>query len=52
MLYDRLFTNIVGFIDDIQIMTFEEAIMKDDRLFLFGIFLILLGILLIPLFKF
>jgi hypothetical protein len=48
MLYNRFFDNIVTFFDDIQIMPFNKAIMIDDRFLIFGILLIILSILLIP----
>ena len=45
---DTFISNITGFMEDIQIETFYDAINKDDRLLVFGILIIIFALLLTP----
>ena len=46
--YDDFFTNIIGFIEDIQTLSFIDSINKNNRLLYFGVILLLLSFVLIP----
>lgn len=46
--YNDFINNIIGFIDDIQITSFNDTIIKNNRLLYFGFILIILSIVLIP----